>query len=172
LTVMAWGASADPMNYQFQVTATSGPLAGTVAPGTFSFDSSVIPGGGGFVFLTGLLTQLSFTWNGIAYNETTANTGGLFFNASGDLVSFCFGNNAQAGICTVVNGIITGLDQFYVTSDSFAYAVGGVNGIFGGQVSFDRVASVPEPGSALLVLVALALLGVHRHRGWKRNNVA
>jgi hypothetical protein len=42
-------AAADPVNYSFEVTATTGPLSGTSASGTFSFDSSIIPGGGGAV---------------------------------------------------------------------------------------------------------------------------
>jgi hypothetical protein len=67
-------ADATPVNYTFSVTATSGPLAGTTAPGTFSYDtSSIVPGG--FNNNAGVLTALNFTWHGITYNQTTAIPG-------------------------------------------------------------------------------------------------
>jgi hypothetical protein len=43
-----WGsaARATPITYAFTVTATDGPLAGTVEHGSFSYDSSsIVPGG-------------------------------------------------------------------------------------------------------------------------------
>jgi len=55
---------ASPVNYTFSVTATSGPLAGTTATGTFSYDTSSIVHGG-TNSNTGLLTGLNFTWDGI-----------------------------------------------------------------------------------------------------------
>jgi len=44
---------------------------------------------------------LNFTRNGIAYDQTTANTGALSFDASGNLTDISFGNNCGAGSCEV-----------------------------------------------------------------------
>ena len=64
-------AEASPVTYSFSVTATTGTLSGTTALGTFTYDTSSIVPGGGFKDGTVLLTDLAFTWHGIAYNETT-----------------------------------------------------------------------------------------------------
>ncbi|MGH7030825.1 MAG: hypothetical protein ACREEZ_10405, partial [Stellaceae bacterium] len=119
-------SEAAPVNYDFSITATSGPLSGTTATGTFSYDtSSIVPGG--FNNNTGLLTALDFTWDGITYNQTTANTGYLGFDASGALALDAFGNNCSAGICTVV----AGEEQWYFGyPPGFVYAVAGNPGFF------------------------------------------
>ena len=55
----ASAAQAAPITYDFTVTGTSGPLNGTAAHGTFSYDfSSIVPRGSSQA--TGLLTSLSF----------------------------------------------------------------------------------------------------------------
>src|SRR5438034_1239057 len=85
-------ADASPIDYTFSVTATEGPLSATTAAGTFSYDtSSIVPGGRNLN--TGLLTALNFTWDGITYNQTTANTGALGFDAAGMLTLSLFGTN-------------------------------------------------------------------------------
>ena len=71
-----FNANAIPINYSFSVMATAGPLDGVTENGTFSYDSSsIVPGG--ININTGQRTALSFTWNAITYNQTTANTGAL-----------------------------------------------------------------------------------------------
>jgi hypothetical protein len=78
----AVNTDASPITFSFSVTATSGPLDGITENGTFTYDSSsIIPGGANDN--VGLLTDLNFTWNGITYNQTTANTGFLAFDSSG-----------------------------------------------------------------------------------------
>jgi hypothetical protein len=52
----------------------------------------------------GLLTALNFTWNGIAYNQTTANTGFIGFDGSGNLTEITFGNHCFPGICLSEGG--------------------------------------------------------------------
>src|ERR1700737_3684890 len=114
-------ATATPVNYTFSVTATPGPLAGTAAAGTFSYDTSSIVLGG-FNFNTGLLTALNFTWDGITYNQTTANTGQLRFDATGMLAQSLFGNNCAAGPC----GVSFNQEQWFVNFPmGFSYAVQG-----------------------------------------------
>src|SRR5215472_15642660 len=97
-------ANASPITYDFTVTATSGPLSGTIEHGTFSYDSSsIVPGG--INQAAGLLTGLSFVWNGISYDQTTANTGDLRFDASGHLTEALFGTDCSAGgNCQLVDG--------------------------------------------------------------------
>src|SRR5688500_20191625 len=75
----------------------TGPLAGVTVSGFFSFDDSLVPAGGGDVNEAGLLSDLEFTWNGISYDETTANTGSLTFDATGALTSGVFGSDRKRG---------------------------------------------------------------------------
>ncbi len=142
-------AQAVLVSYDFQVTATSGPLTGTTANGTFSFDSSIIPAGFGVLQQTNLLTNLSFNWNGITYDATTANTGGLAF-ASGILTNALFGTNCIAGYCQAT--ATDNKNEWYFSSGGFVYAVPGVatlgTGIGGIQPS---TAAVPEPATILLL---------------------
>ena len=74
-------AHSAPITYDFLVNGgSSGPLAGQTATGSFSVDSSNTPASGGVLNATGLLSDLSFTWDGISYNALTANTGSLIIS--------------------------------------------------------------------------------------------
>src|SRR5262249_17753905 len=85
-------ARASTVTYQFGVNATTGPLAGASATGIFSYDSSIIPSvGSGILQSTDLFTFLNFTWHGIHYNQTTANTGWIGF-ANGAATTWAFGS--------------------------------------------------------------------------------
>jgi len=154
---------ASPVNYRFSVTATSGPLAGATAAGTFSYDtSSIVPGGSNNN--TGLLTALDFTWNGIAYNQVTANTGFLEFDTTGALTQDLFGNNCVAGGCSD----LPLFEQWSVSVPlGFAYFVAGDSGGFG-TVTQSLVAAAPEPSVFALLATGLALLAVAGDRGRRR----
>src|SRR5690348_15999174 len=93
-------AEAIPVEHSFSVTATTGPLSGVTQSGTFAYDTNSIVLDGSNLN-TGLLTALNFTWNGIAYDQTTANTGWLAFDATGDLKNVLFGNVCGPGTCSV-----------------------------------------------------------------------
>ncbi len=118
-------AEATTDEYSFTVMATSGPLIGDTATGTFSYDtSSIIPGGANNA--TGLLTDLNFTWDGITYGPATANTGFLAWDTAGDLTEAVFGNNCSAAGC-IVNG---GSEEWFIQAvpggpGRIAYSVSG-----------------------------------------------
>ena len=179
--MLAWvpWASASEVTYDFTVTATSGPLSGTVSSGSFSFDSSVIvpagppaqscrpasspcPPTGGSVSGSHLLDALDFTWDSISYNAATANTGFLNFDQSGDLTSFCFGNFAGSGLC----GVRAEYEEWNVDGSEFIYSVPGFNYYGFGTVTFAQVsAPTPEPGTlGLLGTALIAGVGLSRRR--------
>jgi hypothetical protein len=163
-TGLAPKLDASPVNYTFSVTATSGPLAGASATGTFSYDtSSIVPGGTNAN--TGLLTALNFTWDGITYNQITANTGFLEFDATGALTQDLFGNHCVAGSCSD----LPGFEQWSVAFPvfGFAYFVAGESGGFG-TATQSLVAAAPEPSAFASLATGLALLALTWGRGRRR----
>jgi hypothetical protein len=155
-------ASASDITYDFTVTASTGPLAGTVSNGSFSYDSSVVDPGQ-FVLGTTLLTDLDFTWEGVSYTAATANTGWLQFDATGALDGFCFGNEAGSGSCPAD----TDANVWYVQAGFMQYGAPGFDSLGNGSVTYSlaSVAATPEPGT--LVMLGTALLagaGLTRRR--------
>jgi hypothetical protein len=153
-------AQAIPVTYEFSVTATTGPLTGATASGTFTYDtSSIVPST--LVRATGLLTDLNFTWNGITYDETTANTGALSFDATGTLTNEVFGHNCFPGFCVILlfgDDDQWSFDNFGPMETRFDYFVPGA-GDGTGTISRSLVAAaVPAPSA--LALLALGLVGL------------
>jgi hypothetical protein len=162
----AGGAKAVPITYDFTVNGgVAGPLAGIVAHGTFSYDSSSITPGMEHD-ATGLLTSLSFSWNGVTYTQATANTGYLSFDASGNLTEAVFGTNCFAGNCLV--NPVDNANEFFMfadpgTSAEFSYTLAGHTAptdFFLGRTTTTLAVPTPEPASLALFGVALAGLGV------------
>jgi MYXO-CTERM domain-containing protein len=163
LAVLAVPAHAVPVTYDFFVTATSGPLVGATAPGAFTYDTSVIPAGGGEVDALNLFSALHFTWNGVTYDQTTANTGDLVFDAAGHLTHLSFGNNPFAGGATILGQ--TGQWTIHgnlPTQVQIIYSVTSTPQLGGGPIELTQVATgaVPEPLTASMASFGLAALAV------------
>ena len=97
-------AAAQPISVGFRATAVTGPAAGTTSTGTFTYDASIVPAGGGLVAATGLFTDFMFTFNGTPFDETTANTGSLTFDPAGNVLFALFGTNCGVGVCDIRPG--------------------------------------------------------------------
>ena len=160
-------ADAGLVRYAFTVTIGSGPFAAQ-STGTFAYDTSIIPAPAAGVVVGGLdlLVNLDLTWNGIQYDETTANTGGMVFDASGTLVDIVFGNECVPLFCLAGAGD----EEWFVLmrNSSFTYrpaADPSVREI--GEVSFQLQADqvdVSEPAMLLLVGTALLAGAIGRRR--------
>jgi hypothetical protein len=149
-------AQAAIVTYEFTVGGGDiGPLAGVTASGWFSFDDSIVPPGGGDVNEANLLSDLAFTWDGISYDETTANTGFLVFDASGALTAGAFGNDCDAGRCQASGD--NPHDWAVDLGFEFVYSVPDGEHLYFGPVTYSLL-TAPEPGT--LALLGLGVLGL------------
>jgi hypothetical protein len=170
LLLLAPAAQAVPVTYDFTVNGgPDGPLAGVTSSGFFTFDDSVVPAGGGLVNQTGLFVDFGFTWNGIAYDETTANSALLAFEPSGDLYGATFGSHCSTTLCQVLPGTdswaIGATVQF---GNVFVYALAGIEQDFGVPFAVTYTprgaTSVAEPSGLALLFSGLLALGCFSRR--------
>lgn len=158
-------AQATPVTHNFSVTMQDdpflfGPAAGTTTNGSFTYDSSsVTPGAGNHAI--GLLTALDFTFNGITYNASTANTGFLQFDDAGNLEGFAIGTNCDTVSCTVsphTDGWLGDAFTFLYSTSTSDYAYQGF--LTFAFAPYSPPTSVPEPGTLGLFGLGGLMMGL------------
>lgn len=157
-------AAAAPVTRSFEFSSTSGPLQFGPTLGSFTYDSALAPLGGGVVSALNLFSDLAVTFGSFSYDETTANSGWLTFDASGDLVDAHFGNNCVAGTCSISGGSNHWWVRVGTSSvNDFAYALVGHAGIWTTDQNRLVPLNVPEPTPlALLAVAGLAAVAARR----------
>jgi hypothetical protein len=137
--------------------------AGITADGSFSFDSSLIPSGGGSIYDPNGLgaTSFSLDWTGHTWTTSDADLIGLTFSSDGALREWWAGG-APSGLNAVSCftfpdfGVFGSGDFCYTTADSQHH------GVFSG--SFTSPGTVPEPWTLSLLTLGLLPLTMCRRR--------
>lgn len=149
LALFAAPASATIVHKSFVATLTDGPYAGTVFPGTFSYDDASVTGvGTDYV----ALTSLNFTLKGVAFTRNDIDQGGQALLQDGVLWYFTAAIFPPTPWPSPVSDI------------AFGFGGPGVIGYIAGAQEFGLgeyvigPAAVPEPAS--FTALAFGLLGI------------
>jgi len=161
-------ALAGLISFNFEFSSSSGPIIFTDSVGSFQYDDSIVPVGGGKLNQANLLTDLSVSFGGYSYDETTANTGWLDFFANGSFKEAFFGNNCSGGTCALESG----KDNWWIrvgtpgTENIFSYIGYDPEHTQASTTSENMliVTPVPEPGALVLLLIGLGALLVQHQR--------
>lgn len=133
------------------------------ASGSFSFDSSLIPAGGGDIHIgSGIpINAALFTWSGVTWNKTNSFVDVLQFDSSGQLTGFRY--FAGAGPSLDVNPDFL-VRTFTDGTTDFEYKTGGVP-YMGSVVSWstDQV-TASEPAAWWLLATACVGMVASRRR--------
>jgi hypothetical protein len=155
---VALPARADSITITFTVFPAPGdPVNSAPSTGSFAFDTSLIPSGGGRVenVASGLgATTINFMWSHTLWTTANADLGELRFSRSGRLVDFFLG-----GFSGGLTGFLTGppeavVDDFAILSFQaaegfgFQYTNAGNPEILFGGLTTD-LHPTPEPSSIL-----------------------
>lgn len=160
-------SSAALVTRQFEFSSTSGPLTFGPTIGSFTYDDIVAPVGGGTVSQLSLFSDLSVSFGGYSFDETSANSGWLVFDSLGGLLEALFGTSCSAGVCGIGGGeegwwIRVGVPD---TTNDFAYS--GYNGATGFYQTFSNRLlenAVPEPAPLALIALGMVGLGLARRK--------
>lgn len=153
--------AADPVN------------AGVTAPGTFGFDSTLIPAGGGLLEDTDGLgaTFLDFSWGGVDWNRSSADMYLAEFDGTGTLVEWAIGG--LPGLNSIQVAPFR-RDDFWVSTPSdfpfnfpfaYTYSFQTNESLFIGRIlnwSVESTAPIPEPATLLILGAGLAATGARR----------
>ena len=175
VSIFAVPAHAVLITVDFSVTGTDPVNNGITASGSFSFDSSIIPAGGGTIqeFGVGLESDLLFVWDGTTWDESNAGVPVLTFDSNGVLTDFLVGG-APGGFDSIgMNGTGNHPDDFflYTVTGNNRYARNGdtnsgtLNAYAFSNVTWSvRSESAPEPSAWALLGVGLLGLSMARRR--------
>jgi hypothetical protein len=158
LLLNAFLATATPIvSSQLISTLTSGSLAGTSIPVSFSYDAGqVLPSGDSFI----TLSSINFTLLGVAFAKNNIDQGGqvVFHNGVIENLTASFQGTALPSNSPVEN--IT-----------FGFGGPGVIGYIdlNGQNGTGEFTFVAEPPTAILILLSGALFGIGQYRSKQRS---
>jgi hypothetical protein len=181
LAVFSTPAHAEPIRVTFTAIPAAGdPVNTSPSTGFFTFDSSLIPAGGGTVqdstFGLGA-SEVDFRWSRTHFTTANADIGELQFSPAGDLLAFVLGGTASptgmGGIYSYIIGPASAvIDDIFVTSfagvggaSGITYTNAGVEGALHGRLVTDAVpAPVPEPSTILLLGTGALALARRRYK--------
>jgi hypothetical protein len=171
-TVAAPDAAAEPITVTFTAFPdVRDPVNIGASTGFFTFDSSLIPEGGGrLVHDTGLgVTEVDFRWGRTLWTAANADLGYLEFGPSGELLGWTLGDSpgiwgwTYAPAANVVDDIW--LNVFTDRTTRFGYTNAGYEGLLLGRLFTDSASPpIPEPATVLLIGTGLTLLARVRRR--------
>ena len=174
LTVIAapHSAEADPITVTFTAFPAPGdPVNTGPSTGFFTFDSSLIPEGGGTIFHDSGLgaSEINFNWGRTLWTTANADLGELRFSPSGELLAWILGDSPGIWTWTYAPAAVV-VDEIFVLAfagdtQRIGYTNAGYEGLLIGALFTESVAPpIPEPSTMVLIASGAALIARARRR--------